>query len=185
MSPALPYSLESDDVAQVLSSFGILHSVDEHDKNVFTISIEHDEEGTMESRKATFDDSSGSWRLSPTAPKAVSPSIDDVYGDPKRMLKRYTSSRSSLPGFGSGDDPSSTGSREFGSNGFQSPPKGGCLNMKGNWTDMLSPRTDHIAFFLDTNWTSTSLGSLTDWPMSLKLMTSKLFADPRPACIYW
>lgn len=53
-----------------------------------------------------------------------------------------------------------------------------------DWTDLL-PHTRHAQFVRDTDWKSTSLGPMLGWPTSLRLMTLKIFADPRSACLYW
>lgn len=54
----------------------------------------------------------------------------------------------------------------------------------GDWTEQF-PRTTHIQFVLDTDWSVTALGPMSTWPITLRLMTRKMLADPRPACLYW
>ena len=54
-----------------------------------------------------------------------------------------------------------------------------------SWPENLTPMTDHVRFFLETDWSSTSLGPLASWSTTLRLMTQKLFSDPRAACLYW
>ncbi|KAK4981033.1 hypothetical protein LTR28_008493 [Elasticomyces elasticus] len=52
-----------------------------------------------------------------------------------------------------------------------------------DWIDQLPP-ADHIEFLKNTDWASTSLGPMRDWPYSLRLMTLKMLADPRAANLY-
>ena len=53
-----------------------------------------------------------------------------------------------------------------------------------DWTLQIA-RTAHNQFLLDTAWQETSLGPMSEWPLSLRLMTLKMLRDPRPANLYW
>lgn len=54
----------------------------------------------------------------------------------------------------------------------------------GSWTDSL-PHTDHCNLFRNTDYAKTSLGPTSDWDPALRCYVSMLFADSRPACVYW
>lgn len=56
--------------------------------------------------------------------------------------------------------------------------------IREDWTTLL-PSTEHVAFVKSREWHKTSLGSMLEWPSSLRLMTMKMLADPRPANLYW
>ena len=62
--------------------------------------------------------------------------------------------------------------------------QGGMFLDGGCWTETL-PQDEHCQLFRDTDWSKTSLGSISDWDIGLRFYTSMLFADNRPACIYW
>jgi len=47
------------------------------------------------------------------------------------------------------------------------------------------PDNDHVRFFRSTDWSTTLLGPLKGWHLALRLHTFTLFADSRPACVYW
>jgi hypothetical protein len=57
-------------------------------------------------------------------------------------------------------------------------------NNPADWTLDL-PDTDHVRFFRSRDWPSTALGPLETWASALRLHTYTLFADTRPACLYW
>ncbi|KAF1993866.1 hypothetical protein P154DRAFT_48528 [Amniculicola lignicola CBS 123094] len=54
----------------------------------------------------------------------------------------------------------------------------------GRWMDEL-PKTDHVRFFLERDWTKSPLGPLAHWSTELQLFTRMVFADSRAACIWW
>ena len=54
----------------------------------------------------------------------------------------------------------------------------------GDWTDEL-PRTDHVHFLKSRKWENTSLGAMSQWTVSLRLMTHLLMAHPRSAVLLW
>lgn len=56
--------------------------------------------------------------------------------------------------------------------------------IREDWTTLL-PSTEHVNFLKSREWHKTSLGAMLDWPESLRLMTMKMLADPRPANLYW
>lgn len=43
----------------------------------------------------------------------------------------------------------------------------------------------HLQFFLEFDWESTELGSVSTWSTSLRRMVNILMSDPRPAAMYW
>jgi hypothetical protein len=53
-----------------------------------------------------------------------------------------------------------------------------------SWTSTL-PSSNHVNFFRNFSWDTTSLGPCDSWPHSLRLHTHMLFSDSRPAAIYW
>lgn len=53
-----------------------------------------------------------------------------------------------------------------------------------SWTETI-PRTDHNLLFLNCYYGSTMLGPLQDWNFALRMYASLVFADTRPACVYW
>ncbi|KAF1851401.1 putative histidine kinase-like protein M3YPp [Cucurbitaria berberidis CBS 394.84] len=53
-----------------------------------------------------------------------------------------------------------------------------------DWTATL-PQTDHVRFFRSRDWSRTALGPLETWSPTLRLFTSFVFADSRPACLWW
>lgn len=55
---------------------------------------------------------------------------------------------------------------------------------KRTWTDDLV-LTDHVEYLKAQDWASTTLGPIDDWPLSLRLATHQMLADPRIACVYW
>jgi len=59
----------------------------------------------------------------------------------------------------------------------QTPPR-------RSWTDELV-LTDHVEYLKSRDWASTTLGPIDEWPMSLRLATHQMLADPRIACVYW
>lgn len=59
------------------------------------------------------------------------------------------------------------------------------ISPDGNaWYSKL-PQTDHINFFKTTDWSKTLLGPLSTWNFALRIHIFTLFADSRPACLYW
>lgn len=57
-------------------------------------------------------------------------------------------------------------------------------NQSSNWTDLL-PRTPHTEFLISRDWKSSELGPIEKWPAPLRFMTRKIFAEPKPANLYW
>ncbi|KAL8846111.1 MAG: hypothetical protein Q9221_008779 [Calogaya cf. arnoldii] len=53
-----------------------------------------------------------------------------------------------------------------------------------SWTASL-PRTEHAGFFRKTDWAKTALGPVESWSFNLRQMVLYLFADSRPACLFW
>ena len=53
-----------------------------------------------------------------------------------------------------------------------------------DWTEDL-PKTDHVRFFRNTDWSKTSLGPLNTWSPTLRLFTGFVLADSRAACLWW
>lgn len=62
--------------------------------------------------------------------------------------------------------------------------KGDTFLQGGCWTDTLL-QDEHFHLFRNTDFAKTSLGPVSDWDTSSRFYTSMLFADSRPACIYW
>ncbi|KXS97045.1 hypothetical protein AC578_2865 [Pseudocercospora eumusae] len=52
------------------------------------------------------------------------------------------------------------------------------------WTEGL-PNNAHTDSFRSSDWNATPLGPLSNWPTSLRCHVLMLFADTRPACIFW
>lgn len=52
------------------------------------------------------------------------------------------------------------------------------------WTDTL-PKTNHVQYFKETNWSQTPLGSLGSWPISLRQMVGVLMSDSRVTSLMW
>jgi hypothetical protein len=57
-------------------------------------------------------------------------------------------------------------------------------NGEPDWTEDL-PKTDHVRFFLSTDWSKSSLGPLSTWSPTLQLFTGFVLADSRAACLWW
>lgn len=57
-------------------------------------------------------------------------------------------------------------------------------SVQRDWTELL-PHSDHVNFILSREWQNTEVGPIRQWPSILQLMTHKMLADPRPACLYW
>ncbi|KAJ4322435.1 hypothetical protein N0V94_002422 [Neodidymelliopsis sp. IMI 364377] len=53
-----------------------------------------------------------------------------------------------------------------------------------DWTEDL-PKTDHVRFFRETDWSKSSLGALSTWSPTLRLFTAFVLADSRAACLWW
>jgi hypothetical protein len=53
-----------------------------------------------------------------------------------------------------------------------------------DWTEDL-PKTDHVCFFRETDWSKSSLGPLNTWSSTLRLFTGFVLADSRAACLWW
>lgn len=53
-----------------------------------------------------------------------------------------------------------------------------------DWTEDL-PKTDHVRFFRETDWSKSSLGPLSTWSPTLRLFTGFVLADSRAACLWW
>ncbi|KAF9691844.1 hypothetical protein EKO04_009985 [Ascochyta lentis] len=62
-------------------------------------------------------------------------------------------------------------------------PRGGNA-IEHDWTEDL-PKTDHVRFFRETDWSSSSLGPLSTWSPTLRLFTGFVLADSRAACLWW
>lgn len=56
--------------------------------------------------------------------------------------------------------------------------------MEHDWTEDL-PKTDHVRFFRETDWSQTKLGPLNTWSPTLRLFTGFVLADSRAACLWW
>ncbi|KAK5737809.1 hypothetical protein LTR17_006457 [Elasticomyces elasticus] len=52
------------------------------------------------------------------------------------------------------------------------------------WTDFL-PKSEHTELFLHADYDSTTLGPISAWGPALRSYTSMVFADSRPAIVYW
>ncbi|KAK3653398.1 hypothetical protein LTR56_004602 [Elasticomyces elasticus] len=52
------------------------------------------------------------------------------------------------------------------------------------WTDFL-PKSEHTELFLHADYDSTTLGPISAWGPTLRSYTSMVFADSRPAIVYW
>ncbi|KAJ8114751.1 hypothetical protein OPT61_g3436 [Boeremia exigua] len=57
-------------------------------------------------------------------------------------------------------------------------------HMERDWTEDL-PKTDHVRFFRETDWSKTKLGSLDTWSPTLRVFTTFVLADSRAACLWW
>ena len=55
---------------------------------------------------------------------------------------------------------------------------------RATWTDVL-PKTDHVQFFKDTDWSKTPLGPLHSWSQGLCQIVCVLMSDSRPASLVW
>lgn len=53
-----------------------------------------------------------------------------------------------------------------------------------DWTEDL-PKTDHVRFFREIDWSKSSLGPLNTWSPTLRLFTGFVLADSRAACLWW
>lgn len=53
-----------------------------------------------------------------------------------------------------------------------------------DWTEDL-PKTEHVRFFRETDWSQSSLGPLKTWSPTLRLFTGFVLADSRAACLWW
>lgn len=53
-----------------------------------------------------------------------------------------------------------------------------------DWIEDL-PKTDHVRFFRETDWSKSSLGPLNTWSPTLRLFTGFVLADSRAACLWW
>lgn len=53
-----------------------------------------------------------------------------------------------------------------------------------DWTADL-PKSDHVRFFRETDWSKSSLGPLHTWSPTLRLFVGFVFADSRAACLWW
>lgn len=53
-----------------------------------------------------------------------------------------------------------------------------------SWLDTL-PKSEHVEFFLTTDWSSTSLGPIETWSGLLPQMTRMVMSDSRSACLFW
>jgi len=63
-----------------------------------------------------------------------------------------------------------------------------------SWTNAWSrnpPQADvgehrqHLEYLLAKDWSSTPMGALTDWPQSLRTMSSYVLNCPFPCALYW
>jgi hypothetical protein len=55
---------------------------------------------------------------------------------------------------------------------------------KRDWTEFL-PTTEHTAFLKSIEWSKTHVGSISEWPSSLRQAVYQVIADSRPATLYW
>ncbi|GAB7355521.1 hypothetical protein MBLNU459_g6005t1 [Dothideomycetes sp. NU459] len=55
---------------------------------------------------------------------------------------------------------------------------------RADWTCDI-PDSDHVAFFKSVDWAATLLGPVSQWSNALRLYTYNVFADSRPAVMYW
>src|SRR5690349_24837497 len=53
-----------------------------------------------------------------------------------------------------------------------------------DWTEDL-PKTDHVRFFRETDWSKSNLGPLSTWSPTLRFFTGFVLADSRAACLWW
>ncbi len=60
----------------------------------------------------------------------------------------------------------------------------GQLPVERDWTEDL-PKTDHVRFFRETDWSKSKLGPLNTWSPTLRLFTGFVLADSRAACLWW
>lgn len=60
----------------------------------------------------------------------------------------------------------------------------GIVTMPRTWIDTL-PKSEHVRFFLSTDWSATSLGPIESWSGLLAQMTRILMSDSRSAGIFW
>ncbi|KAF2494820.1 putative histidine kinase HHK15p [Lophium mytilinum] len=60
----------------------------------------------------------------------------------------------------------------------------GPRNAVRDWTLDL-PHTDHVQFFKTANWAQSRLGPLEGWHPTLRMACRMVFADSRPATLYW
>lgn len=61
---------------------------------------------------------------------------------------------------------------------------GGQYAAEHDWTEDL-PKTDHVRFFRETDWSKSKLGPLDTWSPTLRLFTAFVLADSRAACLWW
>jgi PAS domain-containing protein len=54
-----------------------------------------------------------------------------------------------------------------------------------HWAGRLLPESEHVKLFKNTDWQSTSLGSLRSWSRSLRVATQIVLSDPQAAALYW
>lgn len=56
-----------------------------------------------------------------------------------------------------------------------------------DWTRLApgTPVPEHIAFARGIDWSSTSLGPMSEWPITLRTMCNLIMASPHPAAMYW
>jgi hypothetical protein len=128
-----------------------------------------DEEGAVP-RAAKFDSSTRRWKLSSPRGRNPRTSSEQKIQREDASWTRYRSRSRAQTQYLSIDDVLHD----------VSPPPDICLN----WTDEILP-TEHNAFLINTDWTSTELGPIEKWPAPLRLMIRKMLADPRPANLYW
>lgn len=55
---------------------------------------------------------------------------------------------------------------------------------RNDWT-LDIPDSDHVRFFRQVDWASSPLGPVSQWASALRLYTYNVFADSRPAVLYW
>lgn len=151
----------------IVTQLGIRQSIDKEGKPIFRITLSDHHE--KENGEAQYHALSNTWSIIPRQPNASSQLRDDLSQDP-------SNSSETLP---QTSDAEETRARKL------KPTEKSTLEPSEHWLDHLVPRTEHIDFFLKSDWSSTPLGPLGTWSTLLRLMTYEVFSDPRAACLYW
>lgn len=174
------------DVDRMLAGLGITKTHGQNGEAILGIHVVDSSTPNSKPQEARFHAPSRTWRLNlPTTVTASSP-VQDSFPDPDRML-----TESPVPDndpFQLAPRPSLMEEYEREDHSSASGPgvsDDSVVRARGDWTDHLAPRTDHVEFFRSYDWAATPLGPPDTWSLALQLMTKKLFTDPRAACIYW